>query len=89
MECAREPPSANVEVTLYAPGNRVSKKVEHRAAAVALYFMFYNFGRMHQMLRVDPGDGSWRCESRLVSRGNRGAPNLKYEVTKCASFDVR
>ncbi len=34
--------------------NAFSKKVENHAAAVALYFMFYNFGRIHQTLRVTP-----------------------------------
>jgi IS1 family transposase len=34
--------------------NAFSKKVENHAAAVALYFMWYNFGRVHQTLRVTP-----------------------------------
>jgi len=34
--------------------NGFSKKVENHAAAVALYFMWYNFGRVHQTLRVTP-----------------------------------
>lgn len=34
--------------------NAFSKKVENHAAAVALYFMFYNFGRVHMTLRVTP-----------------------------------
>ena len=34
--------------------NPFSKKVENHAAAVALYFMYYNFGRIHQTLRVTP-----------------------------------
>lgn len=34
--------------------NAFSKKVENHAAAVALYFMYYNFGRVHQTLRVTP-----------------------------------
>src|SRR5215213_1585225 len=34
--------------------NGHSKKVENHAAAIALYFMFYNFGRVHQTLRVTP-----------------------------------
>jgi IS1 family transposase len=34
--------------------NAFSKKVENHAAAVALYFMFYNFARIHQTLRVTP-----------------------------------
>jgi hypothetical protein len=34
--------------------NAFSKKVENHAAAIALYFMYYNFGRVHQTLRVTP-----------------------------------
>ncbi len=34
--------------------NAFSKKVENHAAAIALYFMGYNFGRVHQTLRVTP-----------------------------------
>ena len=34
--------------------NAFSKKVENHAAAVALYFMFYNFARVHQTIRVTP-----------------------------------
>ena len=34
--------------------NAFSKKVENHAAAIALYFMYYNFGRIHQVLRVTP-----------------------------------
>jgi IS1 family transposase len=34
--------------------NGFSRKVENHAAAVALYFMYYNFGRVHQTLRVTP-----------------------------------
>ncbi len=34
--------------------NAFSKKVENLAAAVVLHFMYYNFGRVHQKLRVTP-----------------------------------
>jgi hypothetical protein len=34
--------------------NGFSKKVENHAAAVALHFMHYNFGRIHKTLRVTP-----------------------------------
>lgn len=34
--------------------NAFSKKLENHAAMVSLYFMFYNFGRVHQSLRVTP-----------------------------------
>jgi hypothetical protein len=38
--------------------NAFSKKVENHAAAVALYFMYYNFGRVQQTLRVMPAMGA-------------------------------
>jgi hypothetical protein len=34
--------------------NAFSKKLENHAAMVAIYFMYYNFGRVHQTLRVTP-----------------------------------
>jgi IS1 family transposase len=34
--------------------NAFSKKIENHAAAVALWFMYYNFVRIHQTLRVTP-----------------------------------
>ena len=34
--------------------NAFSRKIENHAAAVALYFFWYNFGRVHQTLRVTP-----------------------------------
>ena len=34
--------------------NGFSKKVQNHAAAIALYFMYYNFCRVHQTLRVTP-----------------------------------
>ena len=34
--------------------NAFSKKLENHAAMVALYFMYYNVGRVHQTLRVTP-----------------------------------
>ena len=35
--------------------NAHSKKVENHRHALALYFMYYNFARIHQTLRVTPG----------------------------------
>ncbi len=52
--------------------NGFSKKLENHAAAVALYFMYYNFCRVHQTLRVTPAmeagisDHVWSVEE-LVS----------------------
>ena len=34
--------------------NAFSKKVENHVHALAIYFMHYNFGRIHQTLRVTP-----------------------------------
>jgi IS1 family transposase len=34
--------------------NAFSKKVENLAHAISLHFMYYNFGRIHQTLRVTP-----------------------------------
>jgi IS1 family transposase len=34
--------------------NAFSKKIENHAASVALYFMWYNFGRVHQTLKMTP-----------------------------------
>jgi IS1 family transposase len=48
--------------------NAFSKKVENHAAAVALWFMYYNFCRVHQTLRVTPAmeagisDHPWTVE---------------------------
>jgi len=48
--------------------NGFSKKAENHMAAVALYFMWYNFGRVHQTLRVTPAmeagiaDHAWTAE---------------------------
>lgn len=34
--------------------NAFSKKIENHAASVAIWFMYYNFCRVHQTLRVTP-----------------------------------
>jgi len=34
--------------------NAFSKKLENHEHAIALYFMYYNFCRVHQTLRVTP-----------------------------------
>lgn len=34
--------------------NAFSKKVENHEAAIALHYMYYNFARVHQTLRVTP-----------------------------------
>jgi IS1 family transposase len=42
--------------------NAFSKKVENHEAAVALHFMFYNFGRIHQTLRITPAMAAGICD---------------------------
>jgi hypothetical protein len=48
-----------------------SKKLENHAATVALYFMYYNFARVHQTLRVTPAMEAGIADQFLVDRGNR------------------
>jgi hypothetical protein len=48
--------------------NALSKKVANHEAAVALHFMYYDFARIHQTLRVTPAmevgisDHAWTIE---------------------------
>ena len=48
--------------------NAFSKKVDNLACAVALHFMYYNFCRIHQSLRITPAmaakvtDHLWELE---------------------------
>jgi hypothetical protein len=42
------------ECTFRRLTNGFSRKVENLGYAVALYFMYYNFCRVHQTLRVTP-----------------------------------
>jgi IS1 family transposase len=44
--------------------NGFSKKIENHAAAVALFFMYYNFARVHKTLRCSPAMAA-RVDSRL------------------------
>ena len=63
--------------------NAFSKKIENHAAAVAVFYMYYNFARIHQTLRVTPAmaagvtDHVWELEEiiRLIpdrKPGKRG-----------------
>jgi hypothetical protein len=42
--------------------NAFSKKLDNHKAAVALYFMWYNFARIHQTLRVTPAMEAGICD---------------------------
>ncbi len=64
--------------------NAFSKKVENLEAAVALHFMHYNFGRVHQTLRITPAmqagiaDHVWALEEiigLLEAREEKAASN--------------
>jgi hypothetical protein len=46
--------SVVIRETVSVVTNAFSKKVENLSYAVALYFMHYNFCRVHQTLRVTP-----------------------------------
>lgn len=56
--------------------NAFSKKAENHAAALALYFMYYNWVRVHQTLRVTPAmeaglaDHLWTIEEMLKKISN-------------------
>ena len=41
--------------------NAFSKKIEDHAASIALYFMRYNFGRIHQTLKMTPAMKAGIC----------------------------
>lgn len=53
--------------------NAFSKKVENHAYSVALYYMYYNFCRIHQTLRVTPAmeagitDHVWTIEEMITA----------------------
>lgn len=58
--------------------NAFSKKVENHAAAVALFFMYYNFGRKHQTLGTTPAvkagiaDHVWSIEEIVALLDQKG-----------------
>jgi len=56
--------------------NAFSKKVENHIAALSLYFMFYNFCRVHQTLRVTPA-----TEAGIRERRWAGAPKTRLQKT--------
>jgi IS1 family transposase len=68
--------------------NAFSKKIENHAAAVAIWFMYYNFCRVHTTLRVTPAmesglsDHVWSIEElcgllpKMVSSARRTEKNL-------------
>jgi hypothetical protein len=55
--------------------NAFSKKIENHEHAVALHFMYYNFCRIHQSLRITPAmaaglsDHVWEIDEMLALLG--------------------
>jgi hypothetical protein len=62
--------------------NAFSKKIDNHVAALALYFVFYNFCRIHKSLRVSPAmaanvsDRLWTLED-VVAKIDEMAPEPK------------
>jgi hypothetical protein len=63
---AAEPLDADARAPVHTADERVLEEVENHASALALYFVYYNFRRAHQTLRVTPAmeagisDHVWR-----------------------------
>ena len=53
--------------------NAFSKKLENHAHSVALFYMHYNFVRVHQTLRVTPAMEAGLTSARLVDWRHRRA----------------
>jgi IS1 family transposase len=49
--------------------NAFSKKVENHAHTVSLHFMYYNFGRFHQSLRVRRANGTYAKRTPAMAAG--------------------
>jgi hypothetical protein len=54
--------------------NAFSKKVENLECAVALHFMYYNFGRVHKTLRVTPAMQNEKGDRFISSKPTTHAP---------------
>jgi hypothetical protein len=63
--------------------NAFSKRVENHCHALALYFVFYNFVRMHKTLKMTPAmaagvsDRLWSIEDVVALLDAREAPPAK------------
>ena len=51
--------------------NAFSKKIENHVCAIALHCMFYNYSRIHQILKITPGDGCWGHDATLGNDRHR------------------
>jgi hypothetical protein len=71
--------------------NAFSKKLENHCHALALYFMLYNFCRIHKTLKVAPAmaagvtDKLWSMEGivALIERARRAQSNAQCYLATC------
>lgn len=74
--------------------NAFSKKIENLSHAVALRFMFYNFGRIHQTLRVTPAmqsgltDHVWTLEE-IAALADSAAGKQQSALVAQIAVDLR
>jgi hypothetical protein len=69
---APEPHDADEHTAVHPADNAFSKKVENQRAAVDLYAMHYNFGRIYQTLRVTPATIPVRPRAPAFPTGQQG-----------------
>ena len=66
--------------------NAFSKKVDNHIHALAVYFMYYNFGRVHQSLRVTPAmeagltDHIWSLEELAAMAHPERKPSIACDI---------
>ena len=71
--------------------NAFSKKLENHIAAISLHFMYYNFCRIHQTLRVTPAmaagvtDRAWDVEDIVGLLEAEEAEQVEYSKTHYGS----
>lgn len=63
--------------------NGFSRKIENHAAAIALYLMYCNFGRIHQTLRVTP---RWKRVSAIMCGALRKSSSCSGELQLADDF---
>jgi hypothetical protein len=70
--------------------NGFSKKLENHEHAVAIHYMFYNFGRIHRSLRVTPameaGISDHVCR---LKKSSRFCENSRYCLTDALAKHIR
>jgi hypothetical protein len=67
------------------PVNGFSRKWENHAAAVVLWYCWYNFGRIHRSLRVTPAMAAGIADH-VWARVNYGRPSKGNFSSKCPYF---